>query len=85
MVRCMTRSQILKALVELARKVFDDEELEFFESTMFDDIDAWDSVNHVHMVVAMEQRLGIRFRIGDLKRVVRVADLIDAIERLSQA
>jgi len=80
----MTRSEIVQVLVKLARKVFDDEELEFSESTLFDDIDAWDSMNHVHMVVAMERRFGVRFGIGDLRRVVRVADLVDVIERQRQ-
>jgi acyl carrier protein len=77
----MTRTDILRTLLALARKTFDEDDLAFDESTAFEDIDDWDSMNHVHMVVAMEKAFSVRFGIGELQRVVRVADLIDIIER----
>jgi acyl carrier protein len=78
----MTRSEILDTLVSLGREVFDEPELRFGEQTDFEKIEAWDSMSHVHMVVGMERAFSIRFGIGDLQRLARVADLIDVIERL---
>jgi len=75
----MSRPEILKTLVELARDIFDEEELCFDESTPFAQIDAWDSMNHVRMVVAMERAFKVRFNIGELQRVERVSDLVDII------
>ena len=80
----MTRPEILGTIVELGRKTFDEDELSFDERTLFDDIDEWDSLNHVHMVVGMERAFGIRFDLGELKRLVRVSDLVDIIERKRQ-
>ncbi|HVU04659.1 MAG TPA: acyl carrier protein [Polyangiaceae bacterium] len=77
----MTRSEILATILRLGRKIFDEEELSFDEATLFDDIDEWDSLNHVHMVVGMEKAFGIQFDLGELKRLVRVSDLIDIVER----
>lgn len=75
----MTRSEVLQQLIALARDVFDEEELSFAEDTSFKDVDAWDSMSHVRMVVAMERAFKVRFGIGELQRVERVADLLDII------
>jgi acyl carrier protein len=77
----MTRVDILTTLVQLARKTFDEDELVFSESTAFEAIEEWDSLNHMHMVVAMEKAFSIRFDLGELKRLVRVSDLVDIVER----
>jgi acyl carrier protein len=77
----LSRAQILETLIVLARKTFDEDELSFAEDTLFEDLDAWDSFNHIHMVVAMEKAFQIRFGIGELQQLTRVADLIDIIER----
>jgi acyl carrier protein len=76
----MSRTEILQHLVELAREVFDEEDLDFRADTRFEDLDAWDSMNHVRMVVAMERRFEVRFGVGELQRVERVSDLLDLIE-----
>ena len=78
----MTRAAILTRLVDLGRDVFDEEDFSFEESTAFEDVEAWDSLNHMRMVVAMERAFKVRFSLGDLQRVKRVADLVDIIERL---
>ena len=75
----MTRAQILQHLVLLARDVFEEEDLDFTPDTLFADIDAWDSMSHVRMVVAMERTFELRFGIGELQRVERVSDLIELI------
>ena len=77
----LSRSQILETLLALARKTFDEDELSFDADTLFEDLEAWDSFNHIHMVVAMEKAFAVRFSVGELQRLTRVADLIDIIER----
>jgi acyl carrier protein len=77
----MTRLEILQQLITLARRVFDEDEVSFDESTPFEAIDDWDSANHVHMVVAMEKAFAIRFDLASLQRLHKVADLVDIIEQ----
>ena len=78
----MTRAEIMSRLIELGRDVFDDEDFTFAEVTAFTDVKAWDSLNHMRMVVAMERAFKVRFSLGDLQRVTRVSDLVDIIDRL---
>ena len=77
----MTRAGILETLLNVARAVLDEEDLSFDERTSFDEIESWDSANHLRMVVRMEATLGIRFENSDLLRLKVVGDLVSVIER----
>lgn len=77
----MPRDEILAILIDCARKAFGEPELAFEESTRFDEIEAWDSANHLRMVVSMERAFGIRFANADLMRLDVVGDLSAVIER----
>lgn len=77
----MTRTEILHTLLDVARDVLDEDELSFDERTQFDEIESWDSSNHLRMVVRMEATLGIRFENSDLLRLKVVGDLVSVIER----
>ena len=77
----MTRTEILKTLLDVARDVLEEDQLSFDERTRFEEIESWDSFNHLRMVVSMEAALGIRFDNSDLMRLKVVADLVSIIER----
>jgi acyl carrier protein len=79
----MTRSDLLTALLEIARNVTGEEDLVFDGGTPFEKIEEWDSLNHVHMVVGMEKAFGIRFNdAGRLQGITRIQDLLDIIADL---
>ncbi len=81
----MTRADLLPTLLEIARDVTGEDDLEFGAQTPFEDIEEWDSLNHVHMVVGMEDAFGIRFNDpSKLQRVERVQDLLDIIADLKK-
>ena len=75
----MTRSDILPGLLSIARDVFEDDDVTFDGGTTFESIEEWDSLTHVHMVVRMEKAFGIRFQQTEMRRLVRVSDLVDLI------
>jgi len=77
----MTRTEILDTLLDVARDVLEEDELSFDERTRFEEIESWDSFNHLRMVVRMEAALGIRFDNSDLLRLKVVDDLVSVIER----
>lgn len=77
--------ELLPRLLEIARDVLDEEELDFGPGTPFEEIEAWDSLNHIHMVVRMEQAFGIRFDLASLQNVEKVGDLLGIIARLKAA
>jgi len=63
------------------RDVFDDDDVVLTPDTTANDIDGWDSQTHVLLIVAAEQRFGVKFRTAELeslKNVGHFAELIRA-------
>ena len=79
----ITREKLLPSLLEIARDVTGEDDLQFDAQTPFENIEEWDSLNHVHMVVGMEDAFGIRFKDPSrLQNIVKVQDLLDIIADL---
>ena len=51
--------------------------------TTADDIEEWDSITNVALIVAIEQRFGFQFATGEVERFNHVGDLVAAIEQKS--
>lgn len=75
----MTPADILNALTQLFHDVFDDDEIELTPETTANDIDGWDSQAHVTLIVAAEQRFGIRFRTAELESLRNVGHFVQLI------
>jgi acyl carrier protein len=43
------------------------------------DVEEWDSLTHVSLVIAVEQAFGIRFRVGETESANNIGDLADLI------
>ena len=63
----------------LFRDVFDDEKLVIQNSTNSGDIDAWDSLNHISIVHAIEKEFNIKFNFDELAEFADVGNIIEAI------
>jgi acyl carrier protein len=59
-------SDLSKQLFEVIQDVFDDETLELSEETVATEVDGWDSLMHVNVVIALEQRFGISFATAEI-------------------
>jgi len=76
----MTHPEIMSRLRSIFRELFNDDSLNITEATTADDIDGWDSIAHVNLIVAIEQEFGIAVPLGELeglKNVGHMAALID--------
>jgi acyl carrier protein len=62
-------------------KVFDDDTLALTAETTANDVDGWDSLSHVNLIVAIEARFNIRFSQKELLTFKNVGDLLNCIER----
>ena len=56
----MDRKIIMEKIQDIFRDVFDDEELVVEDSTSSDDIEEWDSLSHIQLVVAVEKTFGLK-------------------------
>ena len=71
---------IYSQLTEIFREVFDDDSIVLTPETTAADIRDWDSAAHVNLVVAIETRLGIRFKTFELESLHNIGHLVALIE-----
>jgi acyl carrier protein len=70
----------LDTLTEVFRQVFDDPEILLTPETTADDIDGWDSLSHVNLIVAVANRFNIRFKPKEILGFKNVGDLAKCVE-----
>lgn len=75
----MTREEIYKQLDEVFQDVFDDESIHVNDSTTADDIEDWDSLEHINLVVAIENKFGIKFNMNEVTSMKNVGEMVDII------
>jgi acyl carrier protein len=79
----MTPSQsgeeaVYRRLAQVFSAVFD-EPISLRPDTTAEDIDGWDSVRNVELMVAIEREFAIRFRTGELASLENVGQLVQAV------
>jgi acyl carrier protein len=72
---------ILETLTGIFREVFDDSSIVLKRETTADDIDEWDSLSHINLVIAVETKFNIRFALGELQTLKNVGEMADLIEK----
>lgn len=77
----MSRQDIFNEVQLIFQIVFDDEGLEISDSTNSEDIEDWDSLEHINLVVAMEKKFNLKFDIKEVGTLKDVGEMIDLIER----
>ncbi len=75
----MTREEIYGKLNEVFQDVFDDEDITVNDSTVASDVDGWDSLEHINLIVAVERCFGIKFTMGEMTGLKNVGEMVDRI------
>ena len=78
----MTREDIFARLTVIFRNVFDDEEIVLTDGTTADDIEDWDSLEQINLLVAIEKRFNIKFQLADVSHLENVGAMVDLVARL---
>lgn len=76
----MTREEIFNGVQDIFRDIFDEDDLVIQDSTGSDEIEDWDSLNHINLVSAIEKEFKIRFALGELQTLKDVGAMIDLME-----
>ncbi len=71
----------METLNDIFRQVFDDPTIVIKRETTADDIDEWDSLSHINLVIAVETKFNIKFALGELQALKNVGEMIDLIEK----
>ena len=75
----MEKNQILEEVQEIFREVLDNEEIMLASETTADDIEEWDSLTHIQLIVAIEKHFKIKFTSKEILSWQNVGEMIDCI------
>jgi acyl carrier protein len=76
----VTRETIEKQSQDVFRQVFESPELEITGDTVADDIPTWDSLNHINLILSLEEEFGIQFASHEVMSMASVGDLYTLLE-----
>lgn len=69
----------LRRLVDVFQDVFDDDTLEVNEQTIACDVEGWDSLAHIRLIVSIEKAFSLRFSASEIAALENVGDMAKLI------
>jgi acyl carrier protein len=73
------RDVLRHRLQQVFREVFDDETIIIEEGTTAEDVDEWDSLTHITLIVAAEKEFGLRLNAAEVGKLANVGALLDIL------
>ncbi len=80
----MSREEVYERLTAVFRDVFDDETIEIEDATTSDDIEDWDSMEHINLVVAVEEEFSFKIPMGKVVTMKNVGEMVDIILEMGE-
>ncbi|MBW7992584.1 MAG: acyl carrier protein [Planctomycetes bacterium] len=77
----MNAENIWPKLTDIFRDMFEDSKLTIGPETMAKDIEDWDSLAHIQLLVAIEKAFEIRFNTGEVAGIANVGEMVELIAR----
>ena len=75
----MDEKVILEKLEKIFREVFNDDKLIIRRDMSANDVDGWNSLNHMILVSEVEKAFSIKLKLKDLNKMHNVGDMVDII------
>lgn len=75
----MDKNTIYAKLNVIFRDVFDDDSITVNPKTTSDDIDDWDSLEHITLISAVEREFKMKFKMGEISSMKNVGEMADII------
>ncbi len=80
----MDKNTVKSRLTTVFRDVFDDDGIELSDSTTADDIEAWDSLEHITLISAVEKEFKMRFTMKEVSGMKNVGEMMNIIAERSK-
>lgn len=75
----MTRQEVYERVNAIFQDEFDDESICVTDVSTADDIEEWDSLEHINLIVAIEKEFGMNFTMGEVTSMKNVGAMVDII------
>ena len=69
-------------LQDVFRDVLEDDELELRDDLTASDVEEWDSIHHVDLIIAIEQAVGVRFATAEVARLKQPGQSVGTLVRM---
>jgi len=76
----MTSEEIKRDLTEIFQDVFDDQSIVLTRETTADDIEDWDSLSQITLLVSIEKKFKINLSFNEVQDLKNVGDMLDLIK-----
>ncbi len=76
----MAEVDILKKVNDIFIDVLDDEEIVIDTNTTADDVDEWDSLTHIQLIVAIEKSFELKFTSQEIQEWKNIGEMLRCIE-----
>ena len=73
------RSIVSKRLNSVFQDIFDDDDIEIVDETTSDDIEEWDSLMHITLVVSIEKEFGLKLNAAEVGALTNVGAMVDLL------
>jgi acyl carrier protein len=77
----MDKSEILSKVNVIFKEVLDNDDIILSEETTAEDIEEWDSLSHIQLIVAIEKTFKIKFTSSEILQWKNVGEMVDTIEQ----
>lgn len=75
----MERAEIFSQIQTIFEDILDDEVITLGETTTADDVEGWDSLTHIQLVVAVEKHFKVKFKSKEILSWKNVGEMVDCI------
>lgn len=74
-----TKEAIYEKLEIIFRDLFDDDDIKLCDTTTADDIEDWDSLEHINLIAAVENEFSVKFAMKEVSTMKNVGEMVDII------
>jgi acyl carrier protein len=71
----MTEPEIYDVLNLVFRQVLENDTIALAPGMTAEDVEGWDSMNHIFIVVELEKRFGVKFQAAEMEEMQNVGEL----------
>ena len=75
----MNENQVIKKLQKIFDDIFTEERVLVSKSLNANEVDEWDSLNHISLIVAIENEFKFKFTLEEIQSLMTVGDTIKLI------
>ncbi len=76
----MEETQIYAQLADVFQDVFDDDSIQLTSELSAKDVDGWDSLAHIRLILTIEKTFKIKFSTSEIGKLENVGDLVAIIK-----